>query len=388
MKKLLTLNLLVLPFILVGCGGEDVSSESSSSSSPSKSSILTEDTNYRYLRSDLIAFSDYDVISLRSENPNYSCKYKEGVISRGLFGNEDPHFISLSSKTSSLSIDPQSVATTLTGLKQKNIQNLKFENHVQKAVISTEGVDASILFKGKECSFDSYLDNGIFYFKPNKDAYSFIKWGMKLVLPKYGYDTSNYEFPQNGAKVSLSGEDISSINQSGLLPLSNELSLSLPMFLNVLLQSDGTHNSTHELYGGKPRYTYNVKLTNLSKIFLDYLEEIPNIDIEETAEYTKVIEEDLKPFLKTISSSDLDLRVTYNQTSIETFRIEGDVSFDEEKMKDFILSREDIETGDASVPLSFSIKESISFNFDQGQTITFPDFSEYQDFKMPPKKEN
>lgn len=387
MKKLLTLNLIVLPFVLVGCGGEDVSSESSSSSSSAKGSILTEDTNHRYLRSDLIAFSDYDVISLRSENPNYSFKYKEGVISRGLFGNEDPHFISLSSKTSSLSIDPKSVDTTLTGLKEKDIRNLKFENHVQKAVISAEGVDASVLFKGKECSFDSYLNDGTLYFKPNKDAYSFVKWGMKLMLPKYGYDTSNYEFPQNGAKVSLSEEDISSINQSGFLPLSNELSLSLPMFLNILLQSEGTQKSTYELYGGKPRYTYDVKLMNLSKVFLDYLEELPNIDIEEMADYTKAIEEDLKPFLKTISSSDLDLRVTYNQTSIETFRIEGDVSFDEERMKEFILSREDVEAGDASVPLSFSIKESISFDFDQTKTITFPDFSQYEDFEMPPKKE-
>lgn len=387
MKKLLTLNLFCLPFLLVACGGTEALSSESSSSSSAKSSILTEDVNHRYLRSDLIAFSDYDVLSFESENPKYAFRYKEGFISRGLLGNEEPHFINVSSKESKLTVEPESITTKVNGLKKDKIQDLKFENHVQKAAISAEGIDTSLLFKGKECSVDSYFDNGTFYFKPNKDAYSFIKWGMKLMLPKYGYDTSNYEFPENGAKVALSEEKISSFNTSGLLPLSNELSLSLPTFLNILLRSDFEQESNYELYGGAPRYTYTVKLTDLSKLVLDYLNEIPEIDIGTDNEYSKMIDEELKPFLNTISSSNINLRLRYNQERLETFKIEGNVSFDETKMKSFILSREEVEAGDASIPLYASINETMSFNFDQSQTISFPDFSAYEDFKMPPKKD-
>lgn len=387
MKKLLTIHLFCLPFLLVACGGTEALSSESSSSSSAKSSILTEDVNHRYLRSDLIAFSDYDVLSFESENPKYAFRYKEGFISRGLLGNEEPHFINVSSKESKLTIEPESIVTKVSGLKKNKIQDLKFENHVQKADISAEGIDTSLLFKGKECSVDSYFDNGTLYFKPNKDAYSFIKWGMKLMLPKYGYDTSNYEFPENGAKVALSEEEISSLNTSGLLPLSNELSLSLPTFLNTLLRSDFEQESNYELYGGVPRYTYTVKLTDLSKLVLDYLNEIPEIDIGTDNEYSKTIDEELKPFLNTISSSNVNLRVRYNQERLETFKIEGNVSFDETKMKSFILSRKEVKTGDASIPLYLSINETISFNFDQSQTISFPDFSTYEDFKMPPKKD-
>lgn len=387
MKKILVLNLFCLPFLLVGCGEDDISSPSASTSSISQSSILQEDTNYRYLRSDLIAFSDYDALSIESENPCYSFNYKEGLISRGLLGNEEPHFISVSSKESKLTITPQFVTTKITGLKKEKIEELKFENHVQKASISAEGVDASLLFKGKECSFDSYLENGTFYFKPNKDAYSFIKWGMKLMLPKYGYDVSDYEFPQNGAKVSLTSLEASSLNQSGFLPLSNELSLSLPLFLNALLRSSFEQESSYELYGGAPRYTYSVKLTDLSSFLLDYLDELPLRDVGLDPSYSQMVEDDLKPFLHTISSSDVSLRVRYNQEYLETLKVEGSVTFEESKMKSFILSRKDVEAGDASIPLSFSIKQTLSFDFDQGQTISFPDFSDYQDFVMPPKKE-
>jgi len=385
-KRTVSRYLLLASALLASCGSSDVDSSESSSSSEE----LKGDTGYRYLRADLIAFKDYDVFSTLSKEPNYSFGYKDATITRGLFGKDDPSFARVSSETTKISINPESVSSVFSSLKSDSFRSLKIENHVQKAIISTENAGISaLIFDGKECQFDNYLADGVLYCKPNDNARNFINWGMKLILPKYGYDVSSYNFPSEGVKKTFSDDSVSSIDRSGLLPASESLSVLLPSLLERVLSSDAIITASYEQYAGKMRYTFDAKMKDIAsdlKEMADSLKEMSSlIKTEEKEKIQSFIDEDLLPMLETIKQSDLALRLRYDQEKILSAYVDFEVQFDEERMKEYILSRKDVEVGSTSIPLSMSIKQNTSFDFDETQAVTFPDFSSYQEFEMPPK---
>ncbi len=385
-KRNVSRYLLLASALLASCASSDVDSSESSSSSEE----LKGDIGYRYLRADLIAFKDYDVFSTLSKHPNYSFGYKDATITRGLFGKDDPSFAWVNSDIAKISIDPESVSSVFSSLKSDSFKSLKIENHVQNAIISTENAGISALvFSGKECQFDNYLADGVLYCKPNDNARNFINWGMKLTLPKYGYDVSSYNFPDEGVKKTLSDESVSSIDHSGFLPVSESLSVLLPSLLERLLSSDAVITASYEQYAGKMRYAFDAKMKDIAsdlKQMADSLKGMSSlIKTEEREKIQSFIDEDLLPMLETIKQSDLALRLRYNQEKILSAYVDFELQFDEDKMKEYILSREDVEVGSTSIPLSMRIKQDTSFDFDETQTVTFPDFSSYQEFEMPPK---
>lgn len=378
--------LLLASALLASCA----SSEADSSESSSSSAELKGDEGYRYLRADLIAFKDYDVIGTSSSDPSYDFGYKDATITRGLLGKDDPSFAWVSSSISKISINPESVSSLFSSLQSDSFRSLKIENHVQKAIISTENVGISaLIFDGKECQFDNYLSNGVIYSKPNENARNFINWGMKLILPKYGYDISSYDFPKNGVKKTLSDDTIASIDRSGLLPVSESLSVLLPSLLEKILSSDAAITASYEQYAGKMRYTFDAKMTDLAADLKDMASSLKEVSSafksEEKERVLSFLDDDLLPVLETIKQSDLALRLRYDQEKLLSSYVDFELRFDEEKMKEYILSREDVEAGSTSIPLSTRIKQNTSFDFDSGQQTNFPDFSSYQEFEMPPK---
>lgn len=369
---------------LLGCSNENSSSTNSSPSSKEEKG----DIGYRYLRSDLLAFRDYSKMEIFDRAFSFEESFKNAYVSKGIFGDEEPHFLSVASKESKISISPKEVKTHFEGMKESSFRKLKFENSVQNADISMENVDSSFLFEGTECSLDSYLKDGIFYANPNEDAYRFLKWGMKYILPKYGYDTSSYELPRNGLKKTISEQTIDSVDRSGLLPVSSALSLVLPSFFNAILESEASLSQSYEIFAGKPLYYFDAVLDDLVTPIQRMVDDILafSFDGEEWASMVKTLEEKVSPFLKTISSSSLTLRIVYDKKALQRTSLECRLSFDQKKMESYILSLPEIEAGDTPIPLSLTVKAKPSFVFDGKTAIAFPDFSGYEEFEMPPKK--
>ena len=384
MKKSNLALFLPIALSLLGCSDENGSSTNLSSSSKEEKG----DIGYRYLRSDLLAFRDYSKMEIADRAFSFEESFKNAYISKGVFGDEDPHFLSIASKNSKISISPEQIETHFEGMKEPSLENLKFKNSVQNADISMENVDSSFLFEGTECSLDSYFTDGVFYANPNEDAYRFLKWGMKYILPKYGYDTSSYELPRNGLKKTLSQETIDNVNQSGLLPLSNAFSLILPSFLNAILESDATLSPSYEIFAGKPLYYFDAVLDDLVSPIQAVIDDILSFPFEgeEWGSMAAFLEEKASPFLKTISSSSLSLRIVYDKKALQRTSLECRLSFDQKKMESYILSLPNVEAGDTSIPLTLTVKAKPSFAFDGTNFISFPDFSKYEEFEMPPKK--
>lgn len=383
MKKSNFVLFLSIALSLLGCNDENSPSTRSSSSSKEEKG----DIGYRYLRSDLLAFRDYSNMEILDRAFSFEESFKNAYVSKGIFGDEEPHFLSIASKKSKISIAPEEVKTDLEGMKESSFRNLKFKNSVQNADISMENVDSSFLFEGTECSLDSYLKDGVFYANPNEDAYRFLKWGMKYILPKYGYDTSSYELPRNGLKKTFSKEAIEDIDRSGLLPASKSLSMVLPSFLNALLESEASLSQSYEIFAGKPLYYFDAVLDDLVKPVRKMVDDILSFSFEgeEWASIVKALEEKVSPFLETVSSSSLSLRIVYDKKALQRTSLECRLSFDQKKMESYILSLPEVEVGETTIPLSLTLKAKPSLYFDGTTAIAFPDFSRYEEFEMPPK---
>lgn len=384
MKKSNLALFLPIALSLLSCSDENDSSTNPSSSSKEEKA----DIGYRYLRSDLLAFRDYSKMEIADRAFSFEESFKNAYISKGIFGDEDPHFLSIASKESKISISPEKIETYLEGMKESSFRNIKFKNSVQNANISMENVDSSFLFEGTECSLDSYLTDGVFYANPNEDAYRFLKWGIKYILPKYGYDTSSYELPRNGLKKTISEEAVDSVDRSGLLPLSNAFSLILPSFLNAILESEASLSQSYEIFAGKPLYYFDAVLDDLVSPIQKMVDDILSFPFEgeRWSSIATLLEERVSPFLKTISSSSLTFRIVYDKQVLQRTSLECRLSFDQKKMESYILSFPDVEAGDTTIPLSLTVKAKPSFTFDGTNAIAFPDFSKYEEFEMPPKK--
>lgn len=370
--------------LLSGCDDGEKTSDVSSDSS--KDSVLA-DVNYRYLRADLISLRDYDTIGMTSAKPTYGFSYKDATISTGLFGDKDPYFIDVATKASSLKIVPESEVSYFSSLKSDSFKELKAENHVQKAAVTAENVPASSLaLDGKEFEIDSYLKDGVFYMKPNDAGYRLIKYGIALGMFKHGNGSSPKAFPKNGAKITLSDGEIKEIDDSGLLPVSDTLSTFFPALLSNIVNSEIEIDSTYEKYAGKPRYTFAVTIEDIAGTLLEDIDLLDSFfgEIAEKggADEQKIVDSlkgNVKPFLNTIDDSQIDVSVVYDQTKISSFSYDVNISFNESKMKDYILSMDDVEEGSVAIPLSIGVKKDVAMDFSENHDISFPDFSSYEE---------
>ena len=376
--------------LLMGC---DEGENASLTSSDTSSDAISADVNYRYLRADLISLRDYDAIGMTSVKPTYEFSYKDATISTGIFGDKDPYFAYVASEESSLEVVPASEVTYFSSLKSDSFKDLKAENHIKKATVTAKNVPASSLtLDGKEFEVDSYLKDGVFYAKPNDTGYKFIKYGIALGMFKYGNGTSDVEFPKNGAKITLSDDKIKEIDGSGLLPVSDTLSTLFPALLSNILNSDIETKGTYEKYAGKPRYTFAVTIDDVAGTLLEdidlldsFFDEIAEKEGEDGQKIVDSLKENVKPLLSAVDDSQIDVSVVYDQDKISSFSYDMNISFDESKMKDYLLSMDNVEEGSSAIPLSIAAKKEIALDFSQTHDISFPDFSSYEELDFSNK---
>lgn len=385
MKKIKLSLLLLASSLLFSCG--EAGSTSSNTVSSSNEETLQKDKNYRYLRAHLIGLSNIDKIESNSNNSFLDYEFKQGTVYKDPLTNKFG-FLPSFSGASHLTVKPKKIDALVTGLTKNKIREVEMESHVKKAKITTNSnspLGGFSPFNSDDCSFDSYLKEGVFYLKPNADARRFINWGVRFMLYKKGASSTDFAFPEEGGKFIPGEENLNNIDNSTLLPISKRLSAASTSLLNDLITNYEIVDSV-ELKGGKPLYRFNVTMIDVQKTLLNSINALHLDELTSPSEkksLSEVIEQDVKPFLETIKYSETRLSLTYDQSQIISSSTESTFTFDEEKAKTFILTRDSLEAGAVSIPLSLNIRKDTNYNFSTSLSVSYPDLTVFKEVEMP-----
>jgi len=390
MKKyafILGLALLSLP----SCAESGPIGSSIASSEPS-SSIKTGDADYIILRSDLNRLKDFDSFSFSGSDASFATNYKSGTIYDGL-GTKDPTWLYVASDSTVINVDIGSLSGAMAGLKSSSFAELGIASHMENAKISAEGITgSSLVLSDKVCGGEFYVKDGAIYAKPNGDLRTLLNVMIKEALLENGSDPSNFSIPEKGVKASLTEEAMDSIDSSGLLPFADKAPTITKALLDAALENGENVTQKSEMAAGKRVYYLNFAALNPHEWLIDALKGASDIDIALPSSlyddsygsldisYDSLLDS-LDDFLATVTSSYIALKVAYGDETISSIYLEGEVSFDETKMKAFILDQ-DPEAGSASIPLSFSFELPISFDWAE-VTPSYPsDLASYEEVEI------